>query len=128
MDVMKIVGIGFVGMFLSMFLKEYKREYVVYISLIVGISILMYCVSSISKIMEFINSLDFFDNYNEYIKLLIKITGISILIEYVVAICKDSGENAIASKIDYAGKIMIISISIPILYSTLESLLNVLNY
>ena len=52
--------------------------------------------------------------------------GISILTEFAVAICKDSGENAIASKIDLGGKVIILSFSIPIITALLETLLNLL--
>ena len=61
-----------------------------------------------------------------FITLLLKITGISILTEYAVSICKDSGENSIANKIDFGGKIIVISLSIPIISTTLESLTNLL--
>ena len=63
---------------------------------------------------------------NSFIKLLIKITGIAILTEYAVSICKDSGESAIASKIDIGGKVIIIALSIPIISSLLETILNIL--
>lgn len=62
----------------------------------------------------------------QFILLLLKITGIAILTEFAVSICKDSGETSIGSKIDIGGKIMIISISIPIITSLLETVLKVL--
>ena len=62
----------------------------------------------------------------EFITLLIKITGIAILTEFAVSICKDSGESAIANKIDLGGKIIIISISIPIITALLELVINIL--
>ena len=52
---------------------------------------------------------------NEFLLILLKITGISILTEFAISICKDSGESAIASKIDLGGKITIIGISIHII-------------
>ena len=58
--------------------------------------------------------------------MLIKITGIAILTEYTVSICKDSGESAIASKVDFGGKIVIMSMSIPIISSLLETIIKVL--
>lgn len=57
---------------------------------------------------------------NEFIVLLLKITGIAFLSEFAVSICKDSGEAAIASKIELGSKIIIISMSIPIISSLLE--------
>ena len=63
---------------------------------------------------------------NQFLVLLIKITGIAILTEYTVSICKDSGESAIASKVDFGGKIVIMSMSIPIISSLLETIIKVL--
>lgn len=64
--------------------------------------------------------------HQEFISLLIKITGIAILTEFAVSICKDSGENAIASKVDMGGKVIMISMSVPILASLLETILKIL--
>ena len=63
---------------------------------------------------------------NNFLSILLKITGISILTEFAIAICKDSGESAIASKIDLGGKITIIGVSIPIITGLLETLLSLL--
>ena len=62
----------------------------------------------------------------QFLTILIKITGIAFLSEFAVSICKDSGEGAIASKIELGSKIIIISMSIPILSSLLEIILKVL--
>ena len=63
---------------------------------------------------------------NKFVIVLLKITGIAILTEFAVSICKDSGESAIASKIDLGGKIIIISISIPIITALLELVISIL--
>lgn len=46
--------------------------------------------------------------------------------EFAVSICKDSGESAIASKIELGSKIIIVSMSVPIITSLLELVLKVL--
>lgn len=62
----------------------------------------------------------------QFISVLLKITGISILTEYAVSICKDSGESSIANKIDLGGKVIVISMSIPVISTALESLTKLL--
>ena len=62
----------------------------------------------------------------EFLVLLIKITGIAFLTEFAVSICKDSGESAIANKMDMGGKVIIISMSIPIIASLLETVVKIL--
>ena len=54
------------------------------------------------------------------------IAGIAILTEFAVSICNDSGETAIASKIDVGGKIIIVALSTPIIQALMETVLKVL--
>lgn len=103
MDAVKIVGIGFITLIIAMVLKEYKKEFSIYAALIGGTIILLMSFGTISEIITFIQKISKDTSYNsEFITLLLKITGISILIEYAVSICKDVGESAIGSKIDFA--------------------------
>jgi stage III sporulation protein AD len=127
MDILKVVGVGFLTLIISMVLKEYKKEYAIYASLIGGAILLLSSFETIKEIVNFLTKISEKTSYNsEFIKLLIKITGISILVEYMVSICKDCGETAIASKVDFAGKIIIISMSIPVISLSLTTLLNLL--
>jgi len=126
MDLVKIIGIGFVTLIIALVLKEYKKEYAIFASLIGGMLIIFFSIETLSYIVEFINDLTQKSNYNNFIELLLKITGISILTEYAVSICKDSGESAIANKIDFGSKILVISLSIPVISTTIESLTSLL--
>ena len=63
---------------------------------------------------------------NDFLIILIKITGIAILTEFAVSICKDAGESAIASKVDVGGKILIISLSIPIINALIDTIVKIL--
>ena len=46
--------------------------------------------------------------------------------EFAVGICKDSGETAISTKIEFGGKILIIALSIPIISALLETIIKIL--
>lgn len=127
MEVIKIIGIGLIALILIIILKQYKPEFVIYVSLIAGALILTLTFSKISGIIELINSLSSKASINqEFIKLLIKITGIAILTEFAVSICKDTGETAIASKIDMGGKVIMVSMSVPIIAGLLETIIKIL--
>ena len=127
MEIVKVIGIGFLTLIVTIILKEYRKEYAIYAVLIGGAIIIFYSMDTIKSIIDFINEIAINSNYNNgFITLLLKITGISILTEYAVSICKDSGENSIANKIDFGGKIIVISLSIPIISTTLESITKLL--
>ncbi len=127
MDIIKITGIGLISLIIIIIVKQYKPEFAIYVSLMAGVLIFTLVFSKISDVISLLNSLVNKSSINgKFIALLIKITGIAILTEFAVSICKDSGENAIANKIDIGGKVMIVTVSIPIISSLLETVIKVL--
>ena len=116
MEIIKIIGIALTALVIIIMLKQYRPEYAVFISILTGVLILVLVMDKLTGIINIIQSIqDKFGINTQFIAILIKITGIAFLSEFAVSICKDSGEAAIASKIEIGSKIIIISMSIPIL-------------
>lgn len=127
MDIIKIIGIGLIAVIIVIILKQYKPEFTVYVSICAGAIILGLVMTRISGIIQLLTELsNKVSDTNGFLTVLIKITGIAFLTEFAVSICKDSGESAIASKVDLGGKVIIISMSIPIISALLETIVHVL--
>ena len=127
MEVIKIIGIALVALIIIVLLKQYKPEYTIFISLLAGALIILLVIEKLTGIIYLLQSLANKASINSiFLSLLIKITGIAFLSEFAVSICKDSGEAAIANKIEIGTKIIIISMSIPIITSLLEIILKLL--
>ena len=118
---------GITALIIIMLLKQYKPEFVIYVSLAAGAIILFLVMDKLSGIISLLKSLSTKASINqEFLIILIKITGIAFLTEFATSICKDSGETAIANKIDLGGKVLIIAISIPIISTLLETVIKIL--
>lgn len=128
MEIVKIVGIAICALVIIIIIKQYKPEFAVYISLIATALILCLLLDKISGIVNLLTNLASKMNgtSQEFLKILLKITGIAFLTEFAVSICKDAGENAIGSKVDLGGKVIIVTLSIPIISSMLETVLKIL--
>lgn len=127
MDVIKIIGIGLISLIIIVIVKQYKPEFAIYVSILAGVLILTMVFDKLESVINLLNNLASKSSINsKFITLLIKITGIAILTEFAVSICKDSGEAAIANKMDIGGKIMIVAVSVPIISSLLETVIKVL--
>ena len=127
MDIIKIIGIGLIAVIIVIILKQYKPEFTIYVSICAGVIILGLVMTRLSGIIELLTELsNKVSDTNGFLTVLIKITGIAFLTEFAVSICKDSGESAIASKVDLGGKVRIISMSIPIISALLETIVHVL--
>ena len=127
MEIIKIIGIALIALIIIIMLKQYRPEYAIFISILTGIVILFLVMYRLTGIINLIESIqDKFSINTQFIALLIKITGIAFLSEFAISVCKDSGEAAIASKIEIGSKIIIISMSVPIISSLLEIILKIL--
>lgn len=127
MEILKIIGIGLTALIIIIILKQYKPEFAVYVSILAGIFILILSLSHISGIVNLLKDISNRANINsQFLGIILKITGIAILTEFAVSICQDSGESSIANKIDIGGKVIIITISLPIISSLLETMLKIL--
>lgn len=127
MDIVKIIGVGLIALIIIVLLKQYKPDFVIYVSLIAGAIILFMVIDKLTAIIDLLTNLSNKAGINnQFLGILLKITGIAFLSEFAVSICNDSGESAIANKIDLGGKIIIIAISIPIISALLELIIKIL--
>ncbi len=127
MDIIKIIGIGLISLIIIIIIRQYKPEFTLYVSLLAGALILLFLMDKMGGIIDLLTTLSNKTVINnEFLVLLIKITGIAFLTEFAVSICKDAGESAIANKIDMGGKVIIVSMSIPIISSLLETVIEIL--
>lgn len=127
MDIVKIIGIAFVSIIVIVILKQYRPEFAIYASIIAGVLILTLVSDTLLGIVNMIKSIASKTAINSnFLIILMKITGIAILTEFAVSICKDAGESSIASKVDIGGKVLIISLSIPIINALIDTVVKIL--
>ena len=127
MDIVKIIGVGLISLIIIIIVRQYKPEFTLYVSLLAGAIILVFVMDKLDGIINLLTTLSNKTAINnEFLTLLIKITGIAFLTEFAVSICKDTGETAIANKVDMGGKVIIVSMSIPIISSLLETVVEIL--
>lgn len=119
----KIVLIGITGALLAAWVKTVKTEYALWIMLAVGVFM---GLSVLSKLESIVGELRFLQSYfiehEAYVKILIKIIGITYLSEFSSDLCKDSGANMLANQIELFGKLSILVLCVPVLTSLLETI------
>ena len=126
-EIIKIIGIGLIALIIIIILKQYRPEMAIYISIVAGILILFFAIDKISGIINLLQAISNKTYINQqFLGILLKITGIAFLTEFAVSVCADAGEKAIASKIEIGSKMVIISMSIPIITSLLELITKIL--
>lgn len=124
MEIIKVVGFAIISVVLIVLLQEQRKEMALLLTIVAGICILLFAISKVTPIIDMLNSLIDGSGINkEFLVIILKITGIAYLVEFGKNICIDAGQSAIGTKLEIAGKIIIVSLSLPLI----ATLVNVLS-
>lgn len=92
-----------------------------------GCVIFLYLIDQIYDIIRMIEKIAVNANVNMiYVETILKIIGIAYIAEFGAQLTKDAGQGAIASKIELAGKILILVMAVPILTVIIETILGLI--
>ena len=120
MNIAAIVGIGVTAAALAVLLKRISGEFGLFVSIGSSLLILFLVLSAVYPLIELVNELtEAADTGQEYIAVLFKALAVCFITELAAESCRDSGEGAIASRIEFAGKIAVLLISVPLFRSIL---------
>lgn len=121
MTIFKIVGFGIISVALIIVLKNQKPEMALMCVLAASIILLVFIFDEFKEVIDLLNTLIENSSIDKsFLKIILKVVGISYIVEFGRNICKDAGENSIANKIEIAGKVIIVSLSIPVITSLVE--------
>ncbi|MNJ41769.1 stage III sporulation protein AD [Paenibacillus fonticola] len=127
MEMIQIVGLGLIATILILIIKEQKPMFAFLIAVSTGIMIFMYLVGKIGGIIEVLEQLAESSGVQMiYLKTILKIIGIAYIAEFGAQIVRDAGQDSIASKIELAGKVLIMVLAIPIISIIIETVIKML--
>ncbi len=116
MDILKICIIAIISVIVILTIKPQMANISIMIGIVSGVIMFIMIIPTLEEVLNSIlDIVSMLDIGIEHIGIILKIIGISYICEFSSQICIDAGENAIASKIELAGKVLIMFISIPII-------------
>lgn len=127
MDMIQVVGFALVATVLVLILKEQVPMMAFLLSLFAGIVIFLFLIGKISDIITMLERLADRSNVNMvFFQTVLKIIGIAYIAEFGAQVVRDAGQEAIASKIELAGKVLIIVLAIPIISVIVETIMKLM--
>lgn len=119
----KIAILGVVVALIALPFKVIKGEYSLYIGLAGCIMIFLFVVGKLEQVIQMMEEISgLLPIEGEYMKLLIKMVGITYITEFSQDICRDAGFGAVANQIGIAGKITLLVLGLPVIQSLLSCL------
>ena len=120
MDVIQIIGVGIITVFLSVLIRQHRPELALALPILGTAVIFLLLAPGLRAALAMFSDIAAQAGIeNRFLRLVIKIIGIAYICQFSAEICRDAGESSMAGKIELAGKLMILTLSMPIIYQIL---------
>ena len=114
----KVAVFGIVASLIAMKIKTIRPEIAVVIAVISSILLAMYGLKQMEEILTVFEMIRSYSKIPQsYFQILLKLIGISFICEF-----KDAGQASIAKQIEFAGKLAILIVGLPVFESLLGTI------
>jgi len=127
LEIAQIVGLALLTTIFLLILRQEKPVMAVLLSIAFAVVVFVFLMEKMASIVEVLKELTRRAEINYFfLTTILKILGVAYLAEFAASICIDAGEQAVAKKVEFAAKIIIGVLAIPIIAAILESLLELM--
>ncbi len=128
MDFIKICGVTVLSLVLTWVLKQRDNKFASLVTIFTVISISIYTITALIPIIELTQNISLSTrDGSKVIGILLKASGIQMFAQIFTALCNESGERSLATIIERAADVAILSLSIPLLQDVFKTVSELLN-
>ena len=121
MQIFQLVGIAFVTAVAALLLKGTKPELSLAVTIAGSIILMLFAFNLFAGSISIFNKIAQTTGIDSaLVIILLKMVGIGYLVEFSAGILNDFGQNSLADKLVFCGKILVLILAIPILESVLK--------
>ena len=123
----KVVGIILTALIINIVLKNYSREFTLFVNIVCAVIIFTLISTDLKGIVDKLTSISSkVSILSPYIKIMLKILGISMIAQLLSDLCRDNGENTLANQTELSAKIIILVTSLPLFTTIMDIMLGML--
>lgn len=127
MELVKIAAVGVVCSLVVVYLKNSDSQLAGLATVASGVLLLILTVGYAADFLSLLTSLgDYAQTGGQVVKIVIKILGISYLVEFTADVIDDMGLKSVSDKVVLAGKILIITAAFPVIENLIKIVINLL--
>ena len=128
-ELLKILAIAIITVLAHMIVRQSKPEIAMIIAIAGSIIIIILAVNSFSSVINSFYHIFSVTGVNtSLLTPLLKIIAIGYIAEFGANVCMDAGVSSIADKVLFAGKLIILLLSLPIITTVVDMVVELLWY
>ena len=116
MELVRIIGVGLVTAIAALLLKGAKPELAFAVTIAGAVIVLIFSLDLLAATFGIFAEIGEKTGIDSaLIRIIIKIVAIGYLVEFAAGVVEDFGSKSIADKLIFAGKVVIFSVSVPVI-------------
>ena len=125
MEIGRIIALGLVSTSLAVVLKKESPQFALLLTVVTGVLIFFMVFGYLEGLLQMAReTAERAGVGSGYFAVVLRVIGIAYLTQFGAQLCVDAGETAIGSKIELAGKILMMAAAMPVLTALLEMVMN----
>ena len=125
MEAVQIAGFAVCAAALALILRRMRPESATVLVIAAGALAGLMVLPQLGQIVNGLTALASSGGVQEgYVSQLVKIGGISLLMDFAAQTCRDAGEDGLALKVELAGRVMLIALSLPVMQTLLTQIMS----
>lgn len=125
MDVIGAAGLAIAAAVGALVLRGMRAEMGMAAAMTGGILLLLTALPHLAGIAGEITAMAKAANLrSSYLRQLMKVAGVSLLMDFAAQTCRDAGEEGLAMKAELAGRVMLLALAMPSMKMVLEQVLS----
>lgn len=122
---LRLSGAAICAAVMALLLRRLRPEMGIAVSMGAGILLALLTLPLLSQVVSGLNGIAQAGGLTEnYMTSLLKVCGVSLLMDFASQTCRDAGEDGLALKVDLAGRITLISLSLPFMQALLTQIIS----
>ncbi|MPN52657.1 hypothetical protein SDC9_200319 [bioreactor metagenome] len=121
--IFKIGAMAIIAASLAALVRSYRPELGIQIGIAAGLLILLTAIGEITGLITVIE--DMASSYGldaSFLGVIFKVIGIAYVAQFAAQACRDSGEGAIAGKVELAARVVMLALALPTVISLLDDI------
>ena len=125
MDFLKIAALAVSAAVLTLVIRRLRPELGLTLSLAAGALVMLLALPTLGQLISGLSALAATGGVSDrYMAQLLKVAGVSLLMDFAAQTCRDAGEEGLAMKAELAGRVMLLSLALPSMQTLLTQILS----
>lgn len=125
MSAIQIAGFAVCAAVMALVMRKLRPESATVLVIAAGVLTTLMVIPQLGEIVSGMVALATVGGVqNGYMSQLLKVAGISLLMDFAAQTCRDAGEDGLAMKVELVGRVMLIALALPVMQALLSQIMS----